>query len=87
MSPFPLRSFNTLFKEITDLDALYEEGSKLPEVIILLEYTLQSARQSHIARESENYGEQPKVGEVPTFRASDTDTNLPIVSADLFHGF
>jgi hypothetical protein len=49
MSPFPLRSFNTLFKEITDLDALYEERSKLPEVIILLEYTLQSARQSHIA--------------------------------------
>ncbi len=28
-----------------------------------------------------------KVGEVPTFRASDTDTDLPIVSADLFHGF
>ncbi len=28
-----------------------------------------------------------KVGEVPTLRASDTDTDLPIVSADLFHGF
>jgi hypothetical protein len=28
-----------------------------------------------------------KVGEVPTFRASDTDTDLPIVSTDLFHGF
>jgi hypothetical protein len=30
---------------------------------------------------------QPEVGEVPTFQASDTDTNLLIVSADLFHGF
>jgi hypothetical protein len=29
----------------------------------------------------------PKVGEVPSFRASDTDTDLVIVSADLFHGF
>jgi hypothetical protein len=29
----------------------------------------------------------PKVGEVPSFRASDTDTDLPIVSADLFHEF
>jgi hypothetical protein len=28
-----------------------------------------------------------KVGEVPTFRASDTDTDLPIVSTDLFSGF
>jgi hypothetical protein len=28
-----------------------------------------------------------KVGEVPTFRASDTDTDLPILSANLFHGF
>jgi hypothetical protein len=28
-----------------------------------------------------------KVGEVPTFRASDTDTDLPIVSTDLFGGF
>jgi hypothetical protein len=28
-----------------------------------------------------------KVGEVPTFRASDTDTDHPIVSANLFHGF
>jgi hypothetical protein len=27
------------------------------------------------------------VGEVPTFRASDTDTDLPIVSTDLFGGF
>jgi hypothetical protein len=32
--------------------------------------------------------EVPKVGEVPTFRASpDTDTNLPTVSTDLFSGF
>jgi hypothetical protein len=30
---------------------------------------------------------QPKVGEVPTFRASNINTNLPIVSANLFHGF
>jgi hypothetical protein len=30
---------------------------------------------------------QPKVGKVPTFRASHTDTDLSIVSADLFHGF
>jgi hypothetical protein len=29
----------------------------------------------------------PKVGEVPTFRVSDTDNDLPIVSANLFHGF
>jgi hypothetical protein len=28
-----------------------------------------------------------KVGEVPTFRASDTDTDLPIVSTNLFGGF
>ncbi len=28
-----------------------------------------------------------KVGEVPTFQASDTNTDLPIVSADLFHEF
>jgi hypothetical protein len=28
----------------------------------------------------------PKVGEVPTFRASDTDTNLPTVSTNLFSG-
>jgi hypothetical protein len=28
-----------------------------------------------------------KVGEVPTFRASDTDTDLPIVSSVLFNGF
>jgi hypothetical protein len=28
-----------------------------------------------------------KVGEVPTFRASDTDTDLPTVSTDLFSGF
>ncbi len=28
-----------------------------------------------------------KVGEVPTFRASDTDTDLPVVSTDLFGGF
>jgi hypothetical protein len=27
------------------------------------------------------------VGEVPTFRASETDTDLPIVSTDLFNGF
>jgi hypothetical protein len=27
------------------------------------------------------------VGKVPTFRASDTDTTLPIVSTDLFGGF
>ncbi len=31
--------------------------------------------------------EWPKVGEVPTFRASDTDTDLPIVSVDLSQGF
>jgi hypothetical protein len=30
---------------------------------------------------------QPKVGEVPSFRASDTDTDLPTVSTDLFNGF
>jgi hypothetical protein len=29
----------------------------------------------------------PKVGEVPTFQASDADTDLPIVSTDLFGGF
>ncbi len=28
-----------------------------------------------------------KVGEVPTFRASDTDTDLPPVSTDLLSGF
>jgi hypothetical protein len=28
-----------------------------------------------------------KVGEVLTFPASNIDANLPIVSADLFHGF
>jgi hypothetical protein len=28
----------------------------------------------------------PKVGEVPTFRAYDTDTDLPILSAYLFNG-
>jgi hypothetical protein len=28
-----------------------------------------------------------KVGEVPTFRASDTDTDLPIVSTDLLMDF
>jgi hypothetical protein len=28
-----------------------------------------------------------KVGKVPTFRASDTDTDLPIVSTDLFSEF
>jgi hypothetical protein len=27
------------------------------------------------------------VGEVPTFRASDTNTDLPIVSTNLFGGF
>jgi hypothetical protein len=30
---------------------------------------------------------QAKVGKVPTFRASDTDTDLPIVSTDLFSEF
>jgi hypothetical protein len=33
------------------------------------------------------YGLWAKVGEVPTFRASDTDTVLPIVTTDLFGGF
>ncbi len=28
-----------------------------------------------------------KVGEVPTFQASDTNTDIPIVSTDLFNGF
>jgi hypothetical protein len=28
-----------------------------------------------------------KVGEVPTFRASDTDTDFPIVLTDVFGGF
>ncbi len=28
-----------------------------------------------------------KVGEIPTVRSSDTDTDLPIVSADLFTNF
>jgi hypothetical protein len=28
-----------------------------------------------------------KVGEVPTVRSSDTDADLPTVSADLFHEF
>jgi hypothetical protein len=28
-----------------------------------------------------------KVGKVPTFRASDTDADLPIVSTDLFSEF
>jgi hypothetical protein len=27
------------------------------------------------------------VGEVPTFQASDTDTDLPTASTDLFSGF
>jgi hypothetical protein len=31
-------------------------------------------------------GIRAKVGEVPTFRYSDTDTDLPSVSADLFGG-
>jgi hypothetical protein len=30
---------------------------------------------------------QAKVGEVPTFRSSDTDNDLPIVLTDLFGGF
>ncbi len=30
---------------------------------------------------------QAKVGEVPTVRSSDTDVDLPIVSADLFTNF
>ncbi len=33
------------------------------------------------------YAKYTKVGEVPTFRASDTDTDLPIGSADLFNAF
>ncbi len=33
------------------------------------------------------YAKYTKVGEVPTFRASDTDTDLPIVSAHLFNAF
>jgi hypothetical protein len=32
-------------------------------------------------------GIYPKVGEVPTFGASDTNTDLSIVSTDLFGGF
>jgi hypothetical protein len=28
-----------------------------------------------------------KVGEVPTVRSSDTDADLPTVSADIFHEF
>jgi hypothetical protein len=33
------------------------------------------------------YVYQANVGKVPTFRASDTDTDLPIVSTDLFSEF
>jgi hypothetical protein len=36
---------------------------------------------------SRSAGMGPKVGEVPTFLASDTDTDLLIVSTSLFNGF
>jgi hypothetical protein len=35
----------------------------------------------------ENVAFLAKVGEVLTFRASNTDTNLPFVSIDFFNGF
>jgi hypothetical protein len=34
-----------------------------------------------------SWGSGAKVGEVPTLRASNTDTNLPIVLVDLFNEF
>ncbi len=33
------------------------------------------------------YHKESKVDEIPSFWASDTNTDLPIVSAEIFHGF
>ncbi len=48
-----------------------------------------SSANTHLkdGEEVEAAGFWAKVGEVPTFRASDINTDLPTVSTDLFSGF
>jgi hypothetical protein len=62
--------------------------------ILFIFFILKSAKRKSIAFLRISLGTQriaiayfPKVGEGPTVRSSDIDTDLPIVSADLFHEF